>query len=49
MQEQETIDAKIDWYDSYFLDYDADQFFDAVHALKLEVGDKIKITISKTE
>ena len=49
MPEQITIDAKIDWYDGYFLDYDGEQFFDAVHALKLNVGDKIKVIISKAE
>lgn len=49
MPEQITIDAKIDWYDGYFLDYDGEQFFNAVHALKLNVGDKIKVTISKAE
>lgn len=49
MLEKPTIDAKIDWYDSYFLDYNEEQFFNAMHALKLKVGDKIRIVIEKVE
>ena len=49
MSKQVTIDGEIKWYDYFLLDYDVYQFMDAVDDLKLNVGDKIKITISKAE
>lgn len=49
MPEQVTFDGEISWYDFYLLDYNEEQFWDAVNALKLKVGDKIKITISKAK
>ena len=30
-------------------DYDTEQWIDACHSLNLKFGDKLKITISKTE
>jgi len=49
MQQQVTIDGKVDWYDYFLLDYDTEQWIDACHSLNLKYGDKLKITISKTE
>ena len=42
-----TIDAEIGWYDRPLLDYDEAQFLEAVCTLELEVGDKVKVTITK--
>jgi len=47
MAQKVTIDGKVDWYDYFFLDYDTEQWMDAVHSLNLKYGDKILITLEK--
>lgn len=44
-----TIDGEVDFYDWYLLDYNVEQWMDAVDKLGLTYGDKLEITIKKKE
>lgn len=44
-----TIDGEVSFYDWYLLDYDVEQWMDAVDKLGLTYGDKLEITIKKKE
>ena len=43
-----TIKGSIGWYDGFYLDYDEKELFQAIDKMMLDVGDKIEITISKS-
>ena len=44
-----TIDGNVDFYDWFFLNYDEEQWMDAVNKLGLKYGEKLEITIKKKE
>lgn len=44
-----TIDGEVSFYDWYLLDYNVEQWMDAVDKLGLTYGDKLEITIKKKE
>jgi hypothetical protein len=44
-----TINGSIGWYDGFYLDYDEKELQQAINKMKLDIDDKIKITISKSK
>ena len=44
-----TINGSISWYDGFYLDYDEKELQQAINKMKLDIDDKIKITISKSD
>ena len=42
-----TIDGNVEFYDWFLLNYDTEQWMDAVDELGLQYGDKLEITIRK--
>ena len=42
-----TIDGNVEFYDWFLLNYDTEQWMDAVDKLGLQYGDKLEITIRK--
>ena len=46
-QEEVTIDGNVEFYDWFLLNYDTEQWMDAVDKLGLQYGDKLEITIRK--
>lgn len=43
-----TINGNISWYDGFYLDYDEKELQQAINKMKLDIDDKIEITISKS-
>ena len=43
-----TIKGRIGWYDGFYLDYDGKELHQAIDKMMLNTGDKIEITISKS-
>lgn len=48
-EKEHVMKGKIEWYDHYLLDYDEDDFIDAINELNLNVGDDIEIVIRKKD